>query len=153
MPGLRTAAWAGACASSLKGPTTKEEKVNRGLRLVFWCTGSKASSWGGGGTVRGSSWARLTPREMTYSTLRTLSLSMRKLRTISLWNLVESQSLANCEGTPRYTEPSSTRTICVSLNHVLKLGLEMVSSSSTSAFSQSSFVVVMGGCGEYHHPT
>lgn len=34
--------------------------------------------------------------------------------------------------------------MCVSLNHVLKLGREIASASSTNAFSQSSLVVVMG---------
>src|SRR3989338_2245417 len=151
MPGLRTTACAAALASSLKGPTTKVPKVNRGFRLLFWCTASSGSSPTGGGTTRASSLWRLGPRGMTYSTVRTDSESVRSERSMSLWNLVESQSRANCDGTPSDTAPSSTRTICVSLNHVLKLGFEMDSSSSTSAFSQSSFVVVMGGCGEYHH--
>src|SRR3990167_9196341 len=146
MPGLRTTACAAALASSLNGPTTKEEKVNRGLRLLFWCTVSSGSSLTGGGTTRASSLLlRLGPREMTYSTVRTTSERPRRERKISLWNLVESQSRANWLGTPRYTEPSSMRVMWVSLNQVLKLGLEMVSSSSTSAFSQSSLVVVMTG--------
>src|SRR3989338_6957089 len=143
MPGLRMTACAAAAASSLKGPTTKELKVNRGLRLLFWCTASSGSSVTGGGTVRASSFERLAQRDMTYSTWRTESESVRSECKISLWNLVESQSRANCEGTPSATVPSSTRTMWVSLNHVLKLGFDMVSSSSTSAFSQSSLVVVI----------
>src|SRR3989344_5963407 len=143
MPGLRTTACAAALASSLNGPTTKDEKVKRGLRLLFWCTVSSGSSLTGGGTTLASSLLRLGPREMTYSTVRTDSERVRRERKISLWNLVESQSRANCEGTPSATAPSSTQTIWVSRNHVLKFGFEMVSSSSTSAFSQSSLVVVI----------
>src|SRR3989338_8546225 len=143
MPGLRTTACAAAWASSLNGPTTNEEKVKRGLRLLFWCTASSGSSLTGGGMTLGSSLLRLGPREMTYSTVRTDSERVRKERRISLWNLVESQSRANCDGTPSATAPSSTRIMWVSRNHVLKFGFEMVSSSSTSAFSQSSFVVVI----------
>src|SRR3990167_3337874 len=143
MPGLRTTACAAAWASSLNGPTTNEEKVKRGFRLLFWCTASRGSSLTGGGMTLGSSLLRLGPREMTYSTVLTDSESVRKERRISLWNLVESQSRANCDGTPSATAPSSTRTMWVSRNHVLKFGFEMVSSSSTSAFSQSSLVVVI----------
>src|SRR6185312_11679206 len=122
MPGLRITACAAACASSLNGPTTKELSVKRGFKLVWACTASRGSSVGGGGTVREeSSEVFLGPLEITYSTVRTLSERPRSERRISLWNLVESQSRANWLGTPRYTEPSSMRVICVSLNQVLKL--------------------------------
>src|SRR3989344_9301773 len=100
MPGLRTTACAAALASSLKGPTTKDEKLKRGFKLLFWCTASSGSSFTGGGTTLASSLLRLGPREMTYSTVRTDSERVRRERKISLWNLVESQSRANCEGTP-----------------------------------------------------
>src|ERR1043166_9277150 len=101
MPGLRMTACAAAWASSLKGPTTKELKVKRGLRLLFWWRLSRGNSTRGGGTVRASSADFFTPREITYSTLRTLSESVRKDRKMSLWNLAESQSRENCDGTPR----------------------------------------------------
>src|SRR3989338_5795620 len=122
MPGLRTTACAAALASSLKGPTTKVPKVNRGFRLLFWCTASSGSSPTGGWTTRAS------PRlgfgapggdvflarggsggggrgDMTYRRVRRDWESVRSERSMFLGNLVESQSRATCDGPPSDTAP------------------------------------------------